>query len=249
HQIRQITSPVTFLTYTYFQMRAEAKAYSGLHNCHNPALQCEGVLLPSDFSTDLKVSCRLCTTVHCSVCFLPDHPDLSCQEASRIQRKRAKTNSVEYQRRKQRRARLRGGIKAIIPTIITQTLMTVHPAAKRCPGCFNWIFKNGGCHHMNCQHCRINFCWDCRSPYGGRPHCLLNGILFPVALPIAVATCAVYSASAILPVSLYLVGHRIKKAIQGRPYSFPGQVVGDACLMNYHIGNYIAPFTYHQMFN
>src|SRR3989338_7937253 len=45
HQIRQITSPVTFLTYTYFQMRAEAKAYSGLHNCHNPALQCEGVLL------------------------------------------------------------------------------------------------------------------------------------------------------------------------------------------------------------
>lgn len=34
-----------------------------------------------------------------------------------------------------------------------------------CPGCGTLIEKNGGCPHMNCFRCKLDFCWTCMRPY------------------------------------------------------------------------------------
>jgi len=34
---------------------------------------------------------------------------------------------------------------------------------KQCPSCFVEIEKNGGCNHMRCRMCNVNFCWQCGS--------------------------------------------------------------------------------------
>jgi len=34
-----------------------------------------------------------------------------------------------------------------------------------CPGCGALIEKNGGCPHMKCARCNLDFCWTCMRPY------------------------------------------------------------------------------------
>ena len=34
-----------------------------------------------------------------------------------------------------------------------------------CPGCGASIEKNGGCPHMSCFRCKLEFCWTCMRPY------------------------------------------------------------------------------------
>jgi len=36
---------------------------------------------------------------------------------------------------------------------------------KKCPGCQRPIQKNGGCPHMRCSHCEMNFCWTCQGDH------------------------------------------------------------------------------------
>lgn len=38
---------------------------------------------------------------------------------------------------------------------------------KPCPKCSVTIFKDGGCSHVRCLHCRYEFCWICMGPYVG----------------------------------------------------------------------------------
>ena len=39
-----------------------------------------------------------------------------------------------------------------------------------CPGCKNFIEKNGGCPYMYCNICGIQFCWTCMEPHGDIMH-------------------------------------------------------------------------------
>jgi len=40
--------------------------------------------------------------------------------------------------------------------------------SKKCPQCERPIQKNGGCKHMHCTQCRVDFCWDCVSVIGAK---------------------------------------------------------------------------------
>ncbi|KAG6977295.1 hypothetical protein JG688_00000490 [Phytophthora aleatoria] len=38
-----------------------------------------------------------------------------------------------------------------------------HKAVRACPHCQMRIWKNEGCNHMTCTHCRYEYCWVCES--------------------------------------------------------------------------------------
>lgn len=45
--------------------------------------------------------------------------------------------------------------------------MPIDSSAARCPGCGVGIYKDGGCKHMYCTICGLNFCWYCRQSFQG----------------------------------------------------------------------------------
>jgi len=60
------------------------------------------------------------------------HPNMSCGDYSRAQ--------------------LRADMKSVA---------TIKSTARKCPKCYAYTEKNGGCNHMTCQHCGENWCWLC----------------------------------------------------------------------------------------
>jgi hypothetical protein len=42
----------------------------------------------------------------------------------------------------------------------------INETTKECPGCSAHTFKTGGCNHMTCQHCKMDWCWLCNNKMG-----------------------------------------------------------------------------------
>ena len=102
---------------------------------------CVGLLIPDWLTSANKYQCKFCHVQHCADCFSADHPGMTCAAARRLNRPRSRTSRFFRQ--------VRITAKAIPTYLATQLTMTLHPNAKRCPNCFNWIIKRGGCHHMS----------------------------------------------------------------------------------------------------
>lgn len=54
------------------------------------------------------------------------------------------------------------------PESLLQNLMAT---VRVCPGCRQGIEKSGGCNHMTCRECKMQFCWDCSKPWQGHTVC------------------------------------------------------------------------------
>ena len=76
----------------------------------------------------------------------------------------------------------------------------------------------------------------------------MNAILFPVALPVAVAASTAYAGALILPWSAALLCSKLKSKILGKQWN-PSKTFRDSVFMVYYIGNYIAPLPYFQMWH
>ncbi len=49
-----------------------------------------------------------------------------------------------------------------------------HRHTRQCPSCRHPIEKNGGCDHMRCRQCEVEFCWTHSVPYNTREHLALH---------------------------------------------------------------------------
>ncbi|XP_064400829.1 E3 ubiquitin-protein ligase arih1l-like [Halichondria panicea] len=50
----------------------------------------------------------------------------------------------------------------------SETSNWIHVNTKECPKCRSTIEKSGGCNHMICSSCKMEFCWTCLGPW--EPH-------------------------------------------------------------------------------
>ncbi|CAJ0941343.1 unnamed protein product, partial [Mesorhabditis belari] len=46
-----------------------------------------------------------------------------------------------------------------------RTNSTINLTTKKCPGCNVSTERNGGCAHMTCTHCHLDWCWICVTPW------------------------------------------------------------------------------------
>lgn len=126
------------------------------------------------------ISCPDCRQRTCTECGAPDHGDKPCVVPKADVRK------------------------------TTKARMWTRLHTKTCPDCSAPIQRTGGCKHMKCAVCNMNFCWVCKgglqefqAPQTKGRRCICNrvsgvvfwstfGVLGVVALPVvgAVAICA-----------------------------------------------------------
>ena len=86
---------------------------------------------------DLKIDCEVCQQEWCFRCHAPWHNDISCRTYQK--------GSKDF--RKWTKERKRGVANC-----------------QKCPTCRVYIQRSTGCHHMQCNRCDTEFCYDC----GGR---------------------------------------------------------------------------------
>ena len=92
---------------------------------------------------DLVARCpnASCAALFCTGCKGVAHVGHTCDEAMGVARAKSDAKSEEYMRK----------------------------VSKQCPRCQTPIthFRDHGCHHITCGHCRAEFCYVCLRPYGG----------------------------------------------------------------------------------
>jgi hypothetical protein len=80
------------------------------------------------------VCCKLCDTSFCFQCGEQPHSPAPCAVLGRFNEIMSKFEEQDHENK-----------------------------TKECPGCGIKIQKNGGCNHMTCSQCRLEFCWICLS--------------------------------------------------------------------------------------
>eukprot|EP01098_Paradermamoeba_levis_P001590 TRINITY_DN11866_c0_g1_i1.p1 TRINITY_DN11866_c0_g1~~TRINITY_DN11866_c0_g1_i1.p1 ORF type:complete len:315 (+),score=67.81 TRINITY_DN11866_c0_g1_i1:28-945(+) len=167
--------------------------------CPNP--KCGfGVVLDN---ASVHVVCEECGFDFCSspTCLLPCHPDLTCHEAKRREKQRTTTPTLSFSQKMEK-----GTTKMVNFFQDALSTLRVLMVTKKCPGCGHGIEKNGGCNHLQCASCQIDFCWSCgkRSYYhddaGGackpensllEPPVLTSVIILSVVVIVPIVTTAV----------------------------------------------------------
>jgi len=84
-----------------------------------------------------SLRCPSCFLSVCTACCEESHGDLTCEE-SHFQRDPAMQEMVNEQL-----------------------------GFKKCPQCYSWIEKSGGCNHLQCS-CGAHICWRCMGVFNGR---------------------------------------------------------------------------------
>eukprot|EP01098_Paradermamoeba_levis_P013503 TRINITY_DN616_c0_g1_i2.p1 TRINITY_DN616_c0_g1~~TRINITY_DN616_c0_g1_i2.p1 ORF type:complete len:310 (-),score=67.76 TRINITY_DN616_c0_g1_i2:81-1010(-) len=127
----------------------------------------------------VHVVCEECGFDFCASpsCLRPHHPGITCHEAKRTE-KQQQMNALSFGQK------MEMGTKKVAHTLQNAvSTFRVLVVTKSCPRCGQRIEKNGGCSHMHCAHCQLDFCWRCRQSYNGT-HCLLENLLVFVGLPL-----------------------------------------------------------------
>lgn len=112
---------------------------SDLRAC--PGRDCESIVKRID-EDQANVECSTCQTRFCWKCNFEDHWPLDCSHAADwILRATSETKSQWW--------------------IVKNT--------KLCPGCRVPVNKNGGCPHMHCSKCGMDWDWQSEKPHKGNP--------------------------------------------------------------------------------
>lgn len=111
-----------------------------------PRLDCSGC---AQVIEGKWLECKDCKFEFCKKCRNASHKGISCSTAKR--RAKSRGESVYKSER--------------------STKKWASKNTKQCPRCSEVIQKNGGCHHVVCTMCGLQFCWKCKSPADGPFHC------------------------------------------------------------------------------
>ncbi|XP_055688985.1 potential E3 ubiquitin-protein ligase ariadne-2 [Lutzomyia longipalpis] len=117
--------------YLQFAFYDYVKSHPELRFCPGP--NCQIIIRSQDLSPK-KAFCRMCKSTFCFKCGMEYHAPTDCQVIKKWLTKCADDSE-------------------------TANYISAH--TKDCPKCHICIEKNGGCNHMQCFHCKHDFCWMC----------------------------------------------------------------------------------------
>lgn len=126
-----LTRPVSRDKYQQFAFQDYVKSHPELRFCPGPNCQ---IVIRSQDITPKKATCKSCCTSFCFKCGTDYHAPTDCQIIRKWLTKCADDSE-------------------------TANYISAH--TKDCPKCHICIEKNGGCNHMQCYHCKHDFCWMC----------------------------------------------------------------------------------------
>lgn len=117
--------------YQQFVFADYVRSHPQLRFCPGP--NCNVIVSSQDIKPKRAI-CNKCTSVFCFRCGTDYHAPTDCQVIKKWLTKCADDSE-------------------------TANYISAH--TKDCPKCHICIEKNGGCNHMQCFHCKFDFCWMC----------------------------------------------------------------------------------------
>uniref|UniRef100_A0A6B2E970 RBR-type E3 ubiquitin transferase n=1 Tax=Phlebotomus kandelakii TaxID=1109342 RepID=A0A6B2E970_9DIPT len=129
--LKLLKSPHMRDKYLQFAFHDNVKSHPELRFCPGP--NCQIIIRSQDLSPK-KAFCRSCESSFCFKCGMEYHAPTDCQVIKKWLTKCADDSE-------------------------TANYISAH--TKDCPKCHICIEKNGGCNHMQCYHCKHDFCWMC----------------------------------------------------------------------------------------
>lgn len=117
--------------YRQFSFSDYVKSHPHLRFC--PGLNCHFIIYAKELQSK-RVTCKQCKTVFCFKCGTDYHAPTDCDTIKKWLTKCADDSE-------------------------TANYISAH--TKDCPKCNICIEKNGGCNHMQCYGCKLDFCWMC----------------------------------------------------------------------------------------
>lgn len=106
------------------------------HRIYCPFRDCLSMLVNDSGGSLIQVQCPACWRLFCATCSAPWHPEFSCEDFQRLDRKR-ENRGEEFVNELAKRNHWR-----------------------RCPKCKIFVEKTEGCLHITCR-CKFEFCYSC----------------------------------------------------------------------------------------
>ncbi|KAK9723182.1 Ariadne domain [Popillia japonica] len=129
--LKHLIKPNLREKYQQFTFQDHVKSHPQLRFCPGPNCQ---VVIRSNEAKAKRAVCSQCKTAFCFKCGMDYHAPTDCQIIKKWLTKCADDSE-------------------------TANYISAH--TKDCPKCNICIEKNGGCNHMQCYHCKHDFCWMC----------------------------------------------------------------------------------------
>ncbi|THZ03896.1 hypothetical protein D6C93_02772 [Aureobasidium pullulans] len=134
-QVKTIISKTSLITYDKVLAKACVESDADFRYCLSE--KCKSGQIHVGGAEQPLFNCGACKEQHCANCEVPWHEDETCDQ---------------YQARHDDE--------------IVQTAVVLSKISKRCPGgCGARIERDGGCPHMICIKCDLDFCWNCLGDY------------------------------------------------------------------------------------
>ncbi|XP_055374311.1 potential E3 ubiquitin-protein ligase ariadne-2 [Condylostylus longicornis] len=126
-----VQRPILREKWQKFAFQDYVKSHPELRYCPGP--NCQIIIRSQDIQPKRAV-CKSCNTSFCFKCSTDYHAPTDCQVIKKWLTKCADDS---------------------------ETANYISANTKDCPKCHICIEKNGGCNHMQCFHCKHDFCWMC----------------------------------------------------------------------------------------